>query len=184
MKEKDNFKLDVVSVCLSNERPLISDEKIDSPEAAIKLVGEVLKKADREIVCVLNLQADSRPINCSFVSMGTLAYALVEPRELLKSSFLSNAAQVLLVHCHPSGNLMPSKADVVITDRMRQVCEMAGIPLVDHVIVGGDNDKYFSIREKCPIAFETREHYATDYNEIKWGIVAERGDKNGGIYTR
>ncbi len=51
-------------------------------------------------------------------------------------------------HFHPSGNLMPSKEDTKVTDRMNSVCELLGIPLVDHIIVGGDNTQYFSFKEK------------------------------------
>lgn len=51
-------------------------------------------------------------------------------------------------HFHPSSNLEPSKADVRLTDRMIKVGDLMGIPLIDHVIVGGDNSKYFSLRAR------------------------------------
>ena len=67
---------------------------------------------------------------------------------LFKSSILSNAASMMLIHCHPSGNVFPSKADTMMTDRMNKLCELMGIPLIDHIIVGGDNREFFSFREK------------------------------------
>ena len=40
----------------------------------------------------------------------------------------------MLIHCHPSGNVFPSKADTMMTDRMNKLCELMGIPLIDHII--------------------------------------------------
>lgn len=57
-------------------------------------------------------------------------------------------------HFHPSGKLNPSKWDTMITDRMLKVGELIGIPLRDHIIVGGDNHSYFSFREKGLMEFE------------------------------
>lgn len=51
-------------------------------------------------------------------------------------------------HFHPSGMLEPSKEDTILTDRMLKLTALLGIPLIDHVIVGGDNSRYFSFREK------------------------------------
>ena len=52
------------------------------------------------------------------------------------------------MHNHPSGELKPSKEDIMVTDRMLKLTELMGIKLADHVIVGGDNSQYFSFREK------------------------------------
>ena len=51
-------------------------------------------------------------------------------------------------HFHPSGNLHPSKEDTMLTDRMLKLSELIGIPLLDHIIVGGDNSEYFSFKAK------------------------------------
>lgn len=69
---RDAFKLDVVSIRLVRDAPIYSDQKLNSPQAAVHLVGEVLCDMDRELVCVINLKADGTPINCSFVSAGRL----------------------------------------------------------------------------------------------------------------
>lgn len=84
---------------------------------------------------------------CAFASVGSLNEAMAHPRELFKSSILSNAASMMLIHCHPSGNVFPSKADTMMTDRMNKLCELMGIPLIDHIIVGGDN-REFSVSGK------------------------------------
>lgn len=92
------------------------------------------------------------------------------------TSILSNAASVMLIHSHPSGNLLPSKQDTMITDRMNAVCEMVGIQLIDHVIVGGNNREFFSFKEKG-LMDNPKITYATDYRNFSFtnSLVAEQG---------
>lgn len=148
MQMPEPFQLDVVSVRLVKNAPLCSDKKITTPEDAVSLLGELLCEMDREVVCVINLKTDGTPINCNFASMGAISQAIAEPRELFKTAILSNAAKMMLVHNHPSGMLEPSKEDTILTDRMLKLTALLGIPLIDHVIVGGDNSRYFSFKEK------------------------------------
>lgn len=161
------FKLDMVSVRLVKDAPLYSETEIHNTQDAVKLLGEHLCDMDREVMCVINLKANGAPINCSFVSLGCLDEAIAHPREILKASILSNAASIIMLHNHPSGNLVPSKSDVALTSRMVQVCDLIGIPLLDHIIVGGDNSDYFSFNEK-QILPVTQIKLETDYNEISF----------------
>lgn len=148
MQGQEPFKLEVVSIRLVKDAPLFSDHKIVSPSDAVEVIGNFLCEMDREVMCVINLKSDGTPINCSIVSMGTINQTIAEPKELFKTSILSNAAGMILVHNHPSGELKPSKEDIMVTDRMLKLTELMGIKLADHVIVGGDNSQYFSFREK------------------------------------
>lgn len=150
MKDNMNseFTLDMVQVRLIKDAPLYSEEKISTPEAAIRTIGNELSDMDREVVTVINCKTNGIPINACFVSIGTLNRALFSPREILKSTILSNAASVVLVHNHPSGQLIPSKEDIRVTKRFEELCELLGISFLDHVIVGGDNaDRYYSFSE-------------------------------------
>ena len=129
------------------------------------------------LVCVINLKSDGTPINCNFVSMGAINQAVAEPRELFKSAILSNAAKMILVHNHPSGRLEPSKEDTIMTDRILKLSCLLGIPLDDHVIVGGDNSRYFSFREKeimtMPKISLTQDYHYLEFEER--ALVAEPG---------
>lgn len=175
---KEGFALEVVSVRLVRDAPILSGEEINSPEDAVRLVGEQLCDMDREVVCVINLKADNTPVNCHFASMGILEYSLAHPRELLKTGILSNAAGMILCHNHPSGKLLPSEDDVKLTDQMQQVCGLMGIGLVDHVIVGGDNSRYFSFREKGLVK-NLQKEYQTDYRKLEWDSPAEVAERGG-----
>ena len=94
---------------------------------------------------------------------------------IFAASILSNAASIMLIHSHPSGNLFPSKEDTMITDRMNSVCEMVGIRLVDHLIVGGDNKEFFSFKEKG-LMDNPKISYTSDYRNFSFtnSLVAER----------
>ena len=173
---KDGFKLDVVSVRLVKDAPIYSEHPFNNPYEVVGIMGEIMCEFDREVVCVVNLRNDLKPINIHFASVGTLNEAMVHPRELLKASILSNASSVMFIHSHPSGNLLPSKADTMMTDRMNKLCELMGIPLIDHVIVGGNNREFFSFKEKGLIT-NPRIVLAQDYKtlDISSPMVAERG---------
>lgn len=173
---KNPFKLDVVSVRLVKDAPICSGHPITLPEHAVELVGKELCDMDREAVCVINLKADGTPINFSIVSVGALNEAVAQPREMMKASILSNASHMIIVHNHPSGCLEPSQTDTALTDRMVKICEFVGIPLLDHIIVGGDNTHYFSFKEK-KIMPMPKIYLETDYRNlsIPTALVAEKG---------
>ena len=100
-KATNPYKLDVVSIRLVKDAPLYSGHSIKRPLDAVTLVGEQLCEMDREVLCVINLCSDGKPINCSFVSVGALDQTVAHPREILKTSILSNAAKIMLIHNHP-----------------------------------------------------------------------------------
>ena len=174
MKEKNPFNLDVVSVRLVKDAPIMSGHPITKPEDAVLLLGKYLCEMDREVLCVINMKTDGIPINCHFASMGSLNESMAHPREIFKASILSNAATIMLIH--PSGSLSPSKHDTMMTDRMAKMCELMGIPLIDHVIVGGENLQYFSFKEKklmdTPKVFLETNYKSLDLSS---GLVAEQG---------
>ena len=164
-------KLDVVSIRLVQDAPLMSNKPVCNPTDAVELLGEHMCQLDREVLCIINLKSSGIPINCNFISMGAVDQTLAHPREIFKSCILSNAASVLLLHNHPSGKLSPSKEDTMLTDRMLKLCDIIGIPLVDHIIVGGDNLSYFSFKEKELLSFN-KNTYHIDYHNIEFPEVA------------
>lgn len=186
MPKKNPFKLDVVSIRLNKDAPLMSGHPVKSPEDAVKLIGQELCEMDREVVCIINLKSDGTPINCTFASMGALDRSVAHPRELLKATILSNASTMIMIHNHPSGNLYPSIEDSILTDRMIKICDLVGVPLVDHIIVGGDNSDYFSFKEKDRLpASNLRYSLKTDYKDIEFSVpmAAEVNSNKGDVST-
>jgi len=184
MPKKNPFKLDVVSIRLNKDAPIMSGHPVKSPEDAVKLIGQELCEMDREVVCIINLKSDGTPINCTFASMGALDRSVAHPRELLKATILSNASTMIMIHNHPSGNLDPSIEDSILTDRMIKICDLVGVPLVDHIIVGGDNSDYFSFKEKDRLpASNLRYSLKTDYKDIEFSVpmAAEVNSNKGDV---
>ena len=170
----DSYSLDQVAVRMVKMPPLMSKEPMNSPKAAIRIMNDTLKEFDREALVVVNLQSDLKPINMNFVSLGTLNSSVAHPREILKTSILSNAASIMLFHNHPSGSLNPSREDVELTDRLQQACQVIGIPILDHIIIGTD-DRYYSFHEKGILKIPELE-VAHDIDSFHWegSKVAER----------
>lgn len=139
-------QLNVVNVRLVKEPTVISDKPVTCQDDAVEQIQELIKGFDREAFCILNLASDGTPLGLNIASIGTLNAALVSPREVFKSSILSNAAAFIAFHCHPSGNPKPSREDARTTQRLKEAGDLLEIKLVDHIIVGCGRDKSFSFQ--------------------------------------
>ena len=155
-----------VGIRLVEEPPLLSPEPMNNPEAAVRVLGKWLSEMDRELFCVVNLNTNLTPINMNVVSMGALNVAYVHPRETMKSAILSNSAYLMLVHNH-LGSLNPSKEDIEITDRIQSAASLMGIPVLDHIIVGR-NQEFFSLRENNVFSFENDISYTSEQSKLQW----------------
>ena len=166
-------KLEQVAIRMVEQPPIYSNEPMNNPDAAIRVMNEFLSQMDRELFCIVNLQADLTPINMNIVSVGSLNEALINPREIFKSAILSNAHSMMLIHNHPSGNLTPSTSDIQTTARMQELGELMGISLVDHIITGR-NGNYYSFRDKGEFP-DSRVRFSTRVEDIDLtkGMVTE-----------
>ena len=80
---------------------------------------------------------------CLFV--GTINNSIIHPREIFKEAYLLSANGIICIHNHPSGDPTPSKEDMMITRKIKEIAVIHGIRLVDHIIVGIDS--YYSFYE-------------------------------------
>lgn len=103
---------------------------------------------DREHFVVLLLDAKSRCIGRHTVAIGHLTAALVHPRELFKVALLANAAAIVCVHNHPSGDPTPSREDFDLTRRLVKAGEILSIPVNDHVVIAAGSGRYESIADR------------------------------------
>lgn len=140
-------RVGIVSLKLVKESSVLYEtRKISNPYDAYTLVKNFLVDSDREKFVVACLDTKNQPVNISIVSIGSVNSIVVHPREVFKVAVLSNASKIIFFHNHPSGNLNYSKEDETITNRLKECGEILGIELVDHIIVG-DNNEYFSFKE-------------------------------------
>lgn len=154
------YELEVVNIRLVREPSWYSEVPLRKTKDAAELMAREFADYDREVFCILNLASDGKVINMNIVSMGTLNASLVSPREVFKSSILSNAASIIAVHNHPSGCVNPSKQDKIITQRLREAGGLMDIELLDHIIIGGKDGHYFSFLEENILREDFRKEYS------------------------
>ena len=148
MNEVRRYNLENVSIRLVKEASVFKTYRhLDCPEKVVDTLYDFVSSLDREVCMVVNLDNKGRPINYNLASIGTLDSALVVPRELLKAGILSNAASMIMIHQHPSGNPEPSSHDDEITSRMKYAGDIIGIRLIDHIIIGEPWDNFYSYNE-------------------------------------
>jgi len=82
------------------------------------------------------LDNKNRKIRDLLISQGSLTASIVHPRDVYRPVILEAAAAVIFVHNHPAGDPTPSKEDIEITRRLREVGDLVGIRVLDHIIVG------------------------------------------------
>ena len=125
--------------------PYGREANIDSPEKVVNMVRRILKDADREHLLVISVDTKSKPVCLEIVGIGSLSVLYVEAREIFKHAILSNASGIIMVHNHPSGDVTPSPDDFKITKRIKKAGDLLGINLLDHIIVGDEED-FFSLK--------------------------------------
>lgn len=125
-------------------RPILDNKvKITCPQDVANLLIDELKNEKREIVKVLILNTKNIVDKILDVSYGTANLAIVTPKDVLAEAVKMEAPKIILVHNHPSGDPMPSKADMEFTDRLIAASKLLGVELLDHIVIG--HDSYESI---------------------------------------
>lgn len=105
-----------------------------------------LMQETKEMFLCLHLDGKNRIICMDLISIGSLNQSIVHPREVFKTACLSNAAAIICVHQHPTGDPTPSSEDIAITRRLKEAGEIMGIKVLDHIIVG--DGEYLSFVER------------------------------------
>ncbi|NLJ79965.1 MAG: DNA repair protein RadC [Firmicutes bacterium] len=119
---------------------------VNCPQDAAQMVLRELSLEEKEHFMIIMLNTKHRVIAKKIISIGNLHSSLVHPREMFKEAIKRSSASVILVHNHPSGDLTPSKDDLLVTERLRKAGELLGIEVLDHIIVG--DNRYLSFREQ------------------------------------
>ena len=129
----------------------ISSEKareevsFDSPESIADYFMEEVRYLTKERVYALFMNSNNVTFHKVLLSEGSIDRSILTPRELFVEALKANAVKIVLLHNHPSGNPVPSKADIVLTKRISLLGEEIGIELVDHIIIG--DGRYTSLKE-------------------------------------
>lgn len=147
-------RVSIIRTSIIKERNILyGARKINTPTLAAGLAKDLFHGADREMLIVASLDAKCNPLSLEIASIGNINSCIVSPREIFKSSIISNAVHIIVYHNHLSGDCTPSKEDIAVTKRLIDVGELIGIPLIDHIIIGDDNN-YVSFREENIVSFK------------------------------
>lgn len=115
---------------------LRADDVFTSPEKVMDYLAIQMRDNQREVFAVMLLDTRHRLIELLELFFGTLNSASVYPREVAKIALEKNAAAVIVAHNHPSGSAEPSRADVLITKRLKAALEIIDVKLLDHFVIG------------------------------------------------
>jgi DNA repair protein RadC len=105
-----------------------------------------LMEETKEMFLCIHLDGKNRAICYDLVSIGSLNQSIVCPRSVFQTALLSNAAALILIHQHPSGDPTPSSEDIAITRRLKEAGEIINCKVLDHIIIG--QDEYLSFVER------------------------------------
>lgn len=99
----------------------------------------------QEYFYCLYLDNKNRLIERKLLFMGTVNRSIVHPREIFKEAYLLSSSGIICMHNHPSGDITPSRDDVILTNALVEIGRLQQIPIVDHMIFTDDN--YYSFYE-------------------------------------
>ncbi|WP_444919325.1 DNA repair protein RadC (plasmid) [Microbulbifer sp. CnH-101-G] len=117
---------------------------LTSPRAVVDYLLLNLASLEREVFSVIYLDTQHRVIAYREEFQGTINAANVYPREIVKRALELNAAALIIAHNHPSGLPDPSQADIWLTERLSQALALVEIPVLDHIIIGGETNLSFA----------------------------------------
>lgn len=122
--------------------------KLNTPLKIFEFYKSKINDDQEQFYCIY-LDASKKVIEEKLLFIGTVNYSLVHPRDIFKEAYLLNATGIICVHNHPSGEVRPSKEDINLTIRLKEIGVLMGVRVIDHIIIG--DDKYYSFLENGKI---------------------------------
>ena len=142
-----SYRLPRYRVALVREGSCLSEQKtIRSPEDVFAIIGQEYENSVVETAMMLALDTKNKVIGVFNISTGSLNASIIHPRDVFQRAILSNAASVILVHNHPSGDPTPSPEDIDLTRKLVEAGRVMDIAALDHVVVG--EGRFVSIKER------------------------------------
>jgi len=152
-------------------REFLKEKIIDKPvyrsaQEIFDYLYHSMRDLKKEVFKVIYLNSQNQIIETEDLFEGTLNSSSISPREVVESAVKNNAAALIFVHNHPSGNPEPSKSDKEITRDLVYAGSIMQIRVLDHVIIG--DNRYFSFASQGLI-----EEYELDFLNLKIKGVSE-----------
>ena len=137
----DYFTIPEITVSYKDNVKTSERAVIGSTEDAAKLFAVAFKDCmeHHEEVYVLFLNQANRVLGISNIAKGGIAGTFVDVKIILQIALKVSASAIMLSHNHPSGSIIPSSDDLVMTKAIQKGCKAVGIKLLDHVIMSEEN---------------------------------------------
>lgn len=119
-------------------------KKVHNAVDLVNYYGPCMRDLKKEKFKAILLDVKNKIIRDIEISEGSLTESIVHPREVLKEIIKESAASVIFLHNHPSGESNPSKNDLDTTERLVKACNIIGVKVLDHIILGEDNHFSFA----------------------------------------
>ena len=137
------YSMTQLLLMVREEAQRLDIKRITSAQDVYSLLQDYSIK-DREHFITITLDGRSKIIEKRVIHIGTLNQSLVHPREIFNPAITDGAAGIIISHNHPSGTLEASRADIQVTQRLKEVAKLVGIELLDHVIISKEGYYSFS----------------------------------------
>ncbi len=121
----------------------ISKIKMNSADKIYNFMKEELYNKNQEYFYALYLDSKKNLIDKKLLFIGTINKSIVHPREIFKYAYLLSASSIICVHNHPSGDPLPSKEDIILTKKLKEISNIQGIQIIDHIIIGNNYYSFF-----------------------------------------
>jgi len=118
---------------------------INKPIDVLQLIQHYADRPQEHFITI-SVNGANEVMNVRVVTIGLVNQSQVHPRELFADVITDRASAVIVAHNHPSGNLIPSKNDILITQKIKAAAQVLGINFLDHIIFGKKG--YYSFLEK------------------------------------
>ncbi|WP_126247810.1 JAB domain-containing protein [Chitinophaga rhizosphaerae] len=129
----------------ASQRPIVSNSH--DLFALLKSIWDMDTIELREEVKVIYLNSSNRVLGVMTAFKGGIENTMLDIRLVLAVALKSVATRIVVAHNHPSGSLTPSLADRQITGRLKDACNLLSMKLLDHIILSGDGEHYYSMAD-------------------------------------
>ena len=116
--------------------------KFNSSEVIYEYFKDIIGNKKQEYFYAIYLDTKGHYLDKKCLFIGTINNSVIHPREIFKEAYLLSANSFICVHNHPSGDVSPSKEDILVTKKLVDLGIIHGIKLIDHIIIGNNN--YYS----------------------------------------
>lgn len=117
--------------------------KLNRADKIYNYIKSDLINKKQEYFYVLYLDTKKNLIDKKLLFIGTINKSIVHPREIFKYAYTLSADGIICIHNHPSGDAIPSKEDILLTNNIKEIGNLLGIKLIDHIIVGNNYYSFF-----------------------------------------